>query len=60
MAHVKEEQIRPAALFDTYLALAEEDAKWLLSVCVWETVDCWACDKALEKQFRKLHFDFGE
>ena len=57
---IKEEQIRPAALFDTYLALAEEDAKWLSSDCVWVTVDCWACEMPIEKQFRKLHFDFGE
>jgi SAM-dependent methyltransferase len=57
---LKEEEIRPAILFDSYLALAAEDAKWLAATAEWEHVDCWACGEVLTKAFKKLDFSFGE
>lgn len=58
--NIKEEQIRPAALFDSYLSLAAEDAEWLASSSAWESINCWACDAKINQSFTKLHFNFGE
>ena len=57
---IVENQIRPANLFENYLALAAEDAQWVSERCKWETIDCWACDAPIQKKFSKHHFNFGE
>jgi hypothetical protein len=57
---IKEEQIRPASLFDSYLSLAAEDAAWLASSSTWESINCWACDAKISHAFTKFCFNFGE
>ena len=56
---MKESDIRPAAVFDQFLALAEQDAKRYFGEAPRERVNCPACDRDdTVFAFRKLGFDY--
>jgi SAM-dependent methyltransferase len=55
---MKEADIRPAALFDRYLALCREDAERFFRADEWEDVACPACGAAGEPQFVKHAFRY--
>lgn len=57
---LKEHEIRPAALFQTYLDLATEDIKEFFADTSREQMACPACDSEGELAFEKLGFSYRE
>jgi SAM-dependent methyltransferase len=58
---MREEEIRPEALFNDYLALAEKDITTFFLSSPFQYVPCPACQATKTSfQFRKLGFDYEE
>lgn len=55
---MKEEDIRPKAIFDAYLRLAEKDAETYFGSVERQDIPCPACGTPGEKQFEKLGFSY--
>jgi len=58
---MKEELVRPQALFDTYLKLAQEDVALFFNNAAFRRVPCPACSGTTTQfLFRKMGFDYEE
>ena len=57
---LKEHEIRPAALFQTYLELAAKDINEFFADSSREPMSCPACDSEGELAFQKLGFSYRE
>lgn len=58
---MKEELVRPQALFDTYLKLAEDDVALFFKNAAFRQVPCPACSGTTTQfLFRKMGFDYEE
>jgi len=58
---MKEEEIRPAVLFDQYLELAEKDIPVFFTGIRYDPVPCPSCGStASTRRFRKKGFDYAE
>jgi len=57
---LKEHEIRPENLFQTYLDLATEDIKEFFADASREPMACPACDSVGELAFEKLGFAYRE
>src|SRR5262245_54065650 len=59
MIEIKENDIRPQAIFEEYRRLAENDAKTYFGSCPRSTVECPACGvRESDRSFRKIGFDY--
>jgi len=56
---MKEEEIRPQAIFDEYLKLAQVDTKTFFEKADREQVQCPACDTGGDHAFDKSGFDYA-
>jgi len=57
---MKEEEIRPKAIFDEYLQLCEEDTRKYFDAVECTDVHCPACGQSGEFSFNKNSFDYAE
>ena len=55
---MKEEEIRPQAVFDEYLRLAKIDIETYFKDVPYEEIRCLACDSKGNYTFHKNRFDY--